>query len=197
MLFVGPLASSLVNRFGCRAVSITGCLTCALSLTIASFANNLIILYVTYGVLGAGTSCVFVSGLEMVRKSFDRRRSIAVGVVSTGQGLGTMVLSQVLQSLVSALSWRNVLRIVAGALFLNSFFGLLYDSKTAATSENRDQEEGERRRTSKRFSFHCSVWKVPNFIVLISTSFVVMFGRSSIYVHLASSYQIFFFALNE
>ena len=63
-----------MNRFGCRKVSITGCLICAVSLTAASFANNLVILYVFYGFFGIGGGGVFVSCLEIVRTSFDKRQ---------------------------------------------------------------------------------------------------------------------------
>ena len=185
----GPFAGSLLNRFGCRRVSIGGCLTCAISLTIASFANGLAILYVCYGVLGAGISCVFLSSLEIVRKCFDKWRSIALGITSAGVGLGTMVLSQILQSLVSSLSWRSSLRIVACCLALNSFFGLLYDSKidTASISEMHTSEEAGQGRTSKRFTFHCSVWKVPGFLVLTLLFSFVMFGRATVFVHLVST----------
>ena len=184
----GPLAGSLVNRFGCRKVSITGCLICAVSLTAASFANNLVILYVFYGVFGVGAAGVFVSGLEIVRKSFDKRQSIALGIVGAGQGAGTTVLSQVLQSLVAAVRWRTTLRIFSGALFLNSFIGILYDSKIESTSINELLSSGEagQRRTSKRFTFHFSLWKVPSFLVVAASFFFIMFGRSIIYLLLVS-----------
>ena len=146
-------------------MSIIGCLTCALCLTIASFANSLFVLYVTFGVLGASAACAFISSLEIVRKCFDKRKSIAIGIASTGQGLGTMVLSQVLQSLVTALSWRNSLRIVAGALVLNGILPLMFDPKIEPVNsgEPLSSEEDGPRRTSERFTFHFSVWKVPPF----------------------------------
>ena len=187
--FFGPFASSLINRFGCRATSITGCLTCAISLTVASFANNFIMLYVTYGVLGVGTTCVFVSSLKIVRNYFDKRQSIAIGIASTGQGLGILVLSQVLQSLATALSWRNSLRIVAGALLLNGVLPLVYDPYIEPVSSCElpsSREQHGQRQPSKRFSFHFSVWKVPRFLVLVATGFLFMFGRSVIFVHLVS-----------
>ena len=187
--FFGPFASSLVNWFGCRRTSIIGCLTCALSLTIASFANNFIMLYVTYGVLGVGTTCVFVSSLKIVRNCFDKRQSIAIGIASTGQGLGTMVLSQVLQSLANALSWRNSLLIVAGALVLNGVLPLLYDPNIESVSSDElpsSREQHGQRQLSKRFSFHFSVWKVPRFLALAATGFLFVFGRSVIFVHLVS-----------
>ena len=193
--FFGPFASSLINHFGCRAMSITGCLTCAISFTIASFANDLILLYVTFGVLGAGASCAFISSLEIVSKCFDKRKSIALGIVATGHGLGTMSLSQVLQSLVNVLSWRNSLRIMAGALVLNGLLGLLYDSKIEPASNGEilsSEEDGQRRKSKRRFTFNCSVWKVPRFLVLTACGFFAMFGRSIVYVHLVSSSQYVF-----
>ena len=163
-----------------------GCLTCAVSLTVASFARNLIVLYVSYGALGIGGGCVFLSSVVIVRKCFDKRRSIALGIASTGQGLGTTVLSQVLQALITAVRWRNTLRIVAGSLFVNSFFAILYDPKmeTASSSEDAGQ-----RLPSKRVTFHCSIWKVPGFLVVTATSFFFMFGRSVIYVLLVSIFS--------
>ena len=165
-----------------------GCLTCALSLTVASFADSLVLLYFSYGVLGIGGSGVFLSSVVIVRKSFDKRRSIALGIASAGQGLGTMVLSQVIQSLVIAVCWRNTLRIVSGALFLNSFFGILYHSKMESASSNEvlSSGEAEQRRTSKRFTFHCSVWRVPGHVVAVVSFFFLMLGRSIIYVLLVS-----------
>lgn len=172
-----------------KKVFIAGCVTCAISLTVASFANDLAILYVCYAVLGGGASCFLLSSLEIVRKCFDQWRSIALGITSAGQGLGTMVLSQILQSLVSSLSWRNSLRVVAGCLAITSFFGLFYDSKidTASISEMHTSEEAEQRRTSKRFTFHCSVWRVPGFLVLTVLFSFVMFGRATVFVHLVGT----------
>ena len=193
-MFFGPFAGSLINRFGCRAVSMVGCLTCGLSLTVASFADRLTVLYVTYAVLGVGGNLVFLSSVVFVKKCFDKHQSVALGLASAGQGLGTMVLSQVLQSLVTAVRWRNTLRIVAGFLFLNSFFGILYDSEieTKSNSEGCPDEEAGQRRTSKRFTFHCSIWKVPGYFVVVGTSFVMMFGRTSVYVLLVSTFSSFF-----
>ena len=183
---VGPFVGSLINRFGCRSVSTAGCLTCALSLTVASFAKSLALLYISYSVLGIGATGALMSSLVIIRKCFKKRRSIALGIASAGQGLGTMVLSQVLQALVTALRWRNTLRIVAGSLFLNSFFGILYDPKmeTASSTEVLSSENAGQRLPSKRFTFHCSILKDPSFVVLTATGLLTMFGRVTNYVHL-------------
>ena len=184
----GPFAGSLVNRFGCRTVSMVGCLTCGLSLTVASFAESLILLFVSYGVLGIGAGCVLVSSIVVVKNSFDKQQSIALGLASAGQGLGNMALSQVLQSLSTAVHWRNALRIVAGFLFLNSLFGILYDSKlqvkNVSSVEVLSREEAGHQERSRRFNFHCSVWKVPGFLVLAGSTVFIMFGRATNYIHM-------------
>ena len=99
---------------------------------------------------------------------------------------GSRELSQVLQSLVTVVHWRDTLRIFAAALFLNSFCGILYDANLTQgqVSSSTDEEEGKHRENSKRFTLHCSVWKVPGFLLLTACSFFVMFARITNYVHL-------------
>lgn len=148
--FFSIFASSLANRFGCRTVSVTGCMAFALSLVTASLAKNLTVLYVAFSVIGIGASCALVSGLVMVRKCFDKREAFALGIVSTGQGLGTMVLSQVLQYLTDAVGWRSTLRIMAGALVLNALLALLFDSKV--DTENSESGEQQVKRMDREES---------------------------------------------
>ena len=102
-----------------------------------------------------------------------------------------MILSQVLQSLVNALSWRNALRTVAGVLVINGSLGLLYNSmiEPVSSDELLTREEVGQRRTPKRFTFHFSVWKLPRFLVLVITGLFVQLSRTTTYVHLVSSFQ--------
>lgn len=168
-----------------------GCLACASGLAVASFASSLTLLFVSYAVFGCGSGCVLVSSVVVVRRCFDKRQSLALGVSAAGQGLGTMVLSQVLQSLVTVVHWRDTLRIFAAALFLNSFCGILYDVNLTQghISSSSDEEEGRHRENSKSFTLHCSVWKVPGFLLLTACSFFFMFARITNYVHLVKFAQ--------
>lgn len=185
----GPFAGSLINRFGCRVVSMCGCLTCAISLTVASFAKSLTLLYVSYGALGIGGGATFLSSQVVIKKCFDKWQSMALGIASAGQGVGTIVLSQVIQSLVTAMGWRNALRIIAGFLFINGVFGVLYDPKIESENSNDvlSSDDIQERQKPKRFEFHCSVWKVPGFLVLAAVGPLIMFGRSTNYVHMVSN----------
>ena len=48
-LGAGPIASSLVNRYGCRVVTIIGALIAAVGLASSAAATNIITLYITVG----------------------------------------------------------------------------------------------------------------------------------------------------
>ena len=47
----GPIASMLVNRYGCRLVTIVGAICAAIGLTISAASKSLILLYLSIGVL--------------------------------------------------------------------------------------------------------------------------------------------------
>lgn len=102
LLFVGPVIGVFVNRFGCRLATIIGCLSCAVGLGLGSLAPNITVLNVAFSVpFGLGTSFIYVSSSVTVTHYFSKRRSVALGLVTAGQGLGTMVCGPVLQVLVA------------------------------------------------------------------------------------------------
>jgi hypothetical protein len=49
----GPVSSSFVNKYGCRAVTIAGAVLAFVSFVLSVFAQNVITLYFTIGI-GAG-----------------------------------------------------------------------------------------------------------------------------------------------
>ncbi len=55
ILNAGPLASALVELFGCRKVAIMGSLLSAGGLFLASFSSNILFFYITYGLLAGIT----------------------------------------------------------------------------------------------------------------------------------------------
>ena len=56
MYISGPIVSGLVNRFGCRSVAMAGSVLASTGFMLGSFAPNLELLILTYGVLG-GKHC--------------------------------------------------------------------------------------------------------------------------------------------
>ncbi len=53
-LFAGPITSMLINSLGCRVVTMAGGVTTCVALILATFAPNVDVLILTYGVLGGG-----------------------------------------------------------------------------------------------------------------------------------------------
>jgi hypothetical protein len=48
----GPLAGAVVNKFGCRAVSIAGSFIAAFGFAISYFAQSVVFLYFSVGIIG-------------------------------------------------------------------------------------------------------------------------------------------------
>ncbi|XP_013400935.1 monocarboxylate transporter 9-like [Lingula anatina] len=84
----GPIASSLSEKFGHRAVGITGSIVAATGFGVSSLAPNLSLLYLTYGVLtGLGFGMMFFQSIVSVQDHFEKRKSLAMGVAVCGSGL--------------------------------------------------------------------------------------------------------------
>ena len=50
-MYIGPLASMLTNRFGCRLVAVIGGFVGALGMVLSMLATNIYHLYLTFGVI--------------------------------------------------------------------------------------------------------------------------------------------------
>ena len=55
ILATGPIASYLVEKFGCRKIVVTGSLLAACGLIISSFATSFVFLYLTAGIVTGTT----------------------------------------------------------------------------------------------------------------------------------------------
>jgi len=90
--FFSPVQGFLVDRFGIRKLIACGCALSGLSWILASRADSLTSLYLTYGVLGGlGTGIVYVGVVGLMVRWFPDRRGLAAGAVAAGYGMGAMV----------------------------------------------------------------------------------------------------------
>ncbi|KAG2224557.1 hypothetical protein INT45_004402 [Circinella minor] len=97
---MGPLVQILSNKFGYRAVLITGALLMVLGLEMAGFTSQIWHLYLTQGVLfGTGASFMFVTAMNAAPQWFDKRRGLALGLISSGSGAGGLILPFILTPL--------------------------------------------------------------------------------------------------
>ena len=93
MTFVTPFAGYLHDRYRTKWIIAAGVLICSGSWVLASFANSVFALYLTYGVLGglgAGTSS-YIGCTGIVQKRFLDKRGLATGILMSGYAVGPLL----------------------------------------------------------------------------------------------------------
>ncbi|XP_078352577.1 monocarboxylate transporter 10-like [Oculina patagonica] len=176
MCFLGPVMGALLNRFGFRVTTILGCLSCSVGLALGSFAPNIIIFYIACSLpFAVGVSFIYVSSPIIVTHYFTKRRPFALGMVSAGQGLGTMILGPTLQALVDVFDWRNTFRVFAGILTVTSLTGCLLHQRTSSSD---DQNRGP------SIKLNISLLKNSTVVILVISAGLYTFSRMVPYVHL-------------
>jgi len=113
MGFAGFGWGMLSDRFGPRVVVLAGSVLLGLACVLASRAGSLLQFQLSYGVLlGAAAASFFAPVIAAVAASFERRRNLAISLVSAGMGVAPMTLSPLVAWLVGAYGWRSSLLIV-------------------------------------------------------------------------------------
>lgn len=64
--FEGPISSSFVNKYGCRAVTIAGALLASACLFLSFFAQNVFTLIITIGFgVGTGLGLIYLPVIQL------------------------------------------------------------------------------------------------------------------------------------
>ncbi len=118
----------LVDRFGPRLVNIAGGLALGLGFFFSSRVTALWQFYLSYSLLGGmGFSFLFISLSSTIPRWFIEKRGLALGILFAGGGVGGLIISPMLQSLIDSHDWRVAFLVLAaltcgivlpGALFL-------------------------------------------------------------------------------
>jgi MFS family permease len=104
---------ALSDRWGPRPVVLLGAVLLGLANVLASRATTLLQFQILYGVLmGMSAASFFVPVIATTAAWFDRRRSLAVSLVSAGMGVAPMTISPLVAWLITHHDWRTVQAIV-------------------------------------------------------------------------------------
>jgi MFS family permease len=104
---LGSVSGPLADRFGARALAVTGMALVGLGLAAVAAARNLAEVYAIYGLaVGIGVGCSYVPAMGAVQRWFARHRALASGLASSGIGAGTLVVPPFASLLVAHLGWR-------------------------------------------------------------------------------------------
>ncbi|KAF7265687.1 monocarboxylate transporter 9-like [Rhynchophorus ferrugineus] len=118
-LLTGPIMSALVDKYGCRSMTIVGGAISAVGFIISSKCYSIGLMYLTFGTLaGLGLGLCYVTAVVSIAFWFDKKRTLAVGLGAAGTGVGTFVFSPLTTFLINEYGWRGTTLILAGC-FLN------------------------------------------------------------------------------
>ncbi|KAF8933175.1 hypothetical protein BGZ47_011002, partial [Haplosporangium gracile] len=163
MFIPGPFVAPLTRLLGLKAVVAIGILLSSLGLILASFFTQLWHLYVTQGFLfGVGGGLVFFSTISVTAQYFEKRRGLANGLAVAGSGIGGLSLAPLTRYLIAQVGIRWCQRIMG-------FAALGFMSAVFAFIRPRVQV------VKKGPIFDLSLIRVPGFMYLMATAFVVTF----------------------
>ena len=118
----GVVAGPLADRFGSHVMLAVGGTLFVAGLLATSTVSDVAVGYVTYGLgVGIGSGCFVAPLTALVGSLFTVRRGLALGVVATGNGLGTLILSPLSERLIDDGGWRSgyrTLAVVAAVIFV-------------------------------------------------------------------------------
>ncbi|XP_040923484.1 monocarboxylate transporter 9-like isoform X2 [Betta splendens] len=118
-LIASPVCSACVDNFGARPVTIFSGVMVAGGLMLSAFAPNVQFLIFSYGiVVGLGCGLVYAATLTITCQYFDKRRGLALGIVTTGTSVGAFVYATAQNELIVLYGLDGCLLII-GAVALN------------------------------------------------------------------------------
>ncbi|XP_059613461.1 monocarboxylate transporter 12 [Phlebotomus argentipes] len=140
----GPISSSFVNRYGCRAVTIAGSLLAGISLIASVFAQNVLTLIITVGLgCGMGFGLIYLPAIVSVTMYFEKYRSLATGIAVCGSGLGTFIFAPLTESLIGNYGWRGAMLIISGIVLNCMIFGAMFRPLEAPKKKKRKSTDEE------------------------------------------------------
>ncbi|KAF9957161.1 hypothetical protein BGZ65_002223 [Modicella reniformis] len=162
------LASFVVNfwAFGpnITAVVALGIVIASLGFIVASFSTQLWQLYLTQGLMyGFGGGIVFFSSISVTAQYFEKLRGLANGIAVAGSGIGGLVLAPLTRLLIAQVGIQWCQRIVGFCIlgFMAAIFPFI-------RPRVKPVKGGP--------IFDWSLFKIPGFLWLLLTAFVVTFG---------------------
>lgn len=118
-LLSGPIMSALVDRYGCRSMTMLGGFISGLGFVIASFGDTIEWEFIFFGVVaGLGLGLCYVTAVVSIAYWFDKYRTLAIGLGACGTGVGTFVYAPLTQFLIEEYGWKGTVLLLAGT-FLN------------------------------------------------------------------------------
>ena len=113
-----PLVGLAADRFGARRILLFGSLVSGLGFMLFSRIDSLLGFYLVFLLLSIGSSFLFpVPGWTAVAGWFDKKRGLALGILSTAIGVGGGLVYGV-NTLIALYGWRSALVIIGVGMWV-------------------------------------------------------------------------------
>jgi len=108
-----------IDRYGPKTVVLLMGIFTGLGLVFTSQVNSLWQLFITYSLLlSIGTSATFLVVVSTVARWFDKKRGLAVGIATSGIGLGMVVVTPFANYLINIFDWRTAYLVLGITVWL-------------------------------------------------------------------------------
>ncbi|XP_024873042.1 uncharacterized protein LOC112455382 [Temnothorax curvispinosus] len=150
-LLSGPIMSALVDRYGCRNMTIIGGLVSGLGFILSIFSNTIEVMYLTFGVIaGLGLGLCYVTAVVSIAFWFDKKRTLAVGLGACGTGIGTFVYAPMTAYFIKEYGWRGACLLLAGTFFNMIIAGTVMRDPEWWILEQRKQDQAPLKKSHGR-----------------------------------------------
>ena len=112
---IGPFVGGIVDRFGPRRVILLGSTSLGVGLALCSLLRTWWQFYLFFGVIVAvGVGAIgWVPNVIQIQHWFKKKRGLAIGIISSGIGMGILVCVPTIQYLIIQFGWRMTYSIMA------------------------------------------------------------------------------------
>ena len=141
----GFVWGALSDRFGTRAVVLTGGVLLGLGLVTASQTTSLVQFQIVFGVIvGLAAGSFYIPLTATTARWFTRHRSLAVALVSAGLSVGSAIMGPFARWLITAQDWRFAMLVIGDVVWLVVIPAafLVREPPTAATTVIRGSTAG-------------------------------------------------------
>ncbi|MBM3528729.1 MAG: MFS transporter [Alphaproteobacteria bacterium] len=114
----GLIVGWLFDRIDVRPIVVFGMTVCGCGLIVLSFSTDLFMIQCIYLAIGIfGFACLYTPLIAIVGVWFERRRGLAMGIVTAGGTLGQGISPLAVQPMIEAFGWRHAY-LVLGIVYL-------------------------------------------------------------------------------
>lgn len=193
LAFSLTIAGRLVDKYDPRAVVFGGGAIAALGVFLSGLATEGWQLYVTYGfIIGLGDGVLYITCVALVSRWFIKKRTLAIGIITTGIPLSGLITNPLTAWLISSLGLRNAFFALAGIIMvsvLSAFVLRAYPQDKNLKPYGAEEEEEAPKASPKRLNGN-NDWKAleaiatPTFWLLYLMYFLAFTTFLIVVVHL-------------